>query len=177
MDPSITIFVVGSSATFLLLYWAFNRRSAKPRTNKQTDRARRFGARKMSFLDGLKHEAALRAHAVLEAAVDRTRRKAGPERLASAPIDAEMLIRVRETRAMLQALLPREFTIEFDHIVQLLRGPSAVRNAELDAAMARLALKVDALAGNPRHRPASRPAGTRRPFPGMPAFRAAGDAT
>jgi len=172
MDPSIVIFVVGSSATFLLSYWAFNRRSAKSQTGRQTDRVQRFGARKMSFLDGLRHEAALRAHAVLEAAADRTRRGA-----ASAPIDAETLVRLRETRAMLQSLLPREFTVEFDHIVQLLRVPSSIRNAELDAALARLALKANELDGEARRRPASLPAGMQRPLSRMPAFRAAGGAT
>jgi hypothetical protein len=171
MDASIVIFIVGSGVSFVLFYWVFARRHAAPHARKRFDRAERYGNKKLSFLDGLRHEAGLRAQDVLDAAVDQVRRGSR----SGAAIDAEMMNRLRETRSMLQSLLPREFTSEFDHIVRLLHAPSSVRKLELDAALERLGRKVAEIAGvsaRPSARPAARPS-----LMGMQGLSASGDAS
>jgi hypothetical protein len=144
MDASIVVFIAGSCVSFMLFYWVFARRhAASAGAHNRADQAQRYGMKKSSFLDDLRHEAGLRAQAVLDAAADQVRKGSR----SGAAIDAEMMNRLRETRSMLQSLLPREFTSEFDHIVRLLHAPPSVRRAELDAALERLSHKVAGIAG------------------------------
>jgi len=172
MDASIVVFIAGSCVSFMLFYWTFARRGTGSRARKRVDRAHRYGMEKLSFLDGLRHEAGLRAQAVLDAAVDQVSKGSR----SGATIDAEMMNRLRETRSMLQSLLPREFTSEFDHIVRLLHAPPSVRRGELDAALERLSDKVAGIAGLPGRTPARPEAGERSSILGMRDLSAAGNA-
>lgn len=145
MDPSIAIFVGGSCASFLAFYWAVNRHfAAKHARRAAGGRTKRYGSQKMSFLDGLRHEAASRAQVVLYEAVDHAERSRREARHVA--IDADMLKRLGETRSMLQALLSRDFTSEFDRIVQILSAGHSSRKAELDAALERMDENVRHLA-------------------------------
>jgi hypothetical protein len=172
MDASFAVFIVGSCVSFALFYWAFARRYTAARGRQPAGRALPYGNKKSSFLDDLRHEAGLRAQAVLDAAVDQASK---PSR-SGISIDAEMVNRLRETRSMLQSLLPHEFTSEFDHIVRLLQAPPSVRKHELDAALERFERKV-ANIGAPERTPA-RPAARRRsPFLFMQGLSAPGDAS
>jgi hypothetical protein len=173
MDASIIVFIAGSCASFVLFYWVFaRRRTASFPAKNRVDRAQRYGMKKLSFLDDLRHEAGLRAQAVLDAAVDQVRKGSR----SGAAIDAEMMNRLRETRSMLQSLLPHEFTSEFDHIVRLLHAPPSVRRAELDAALDRLGDKVAAIAGVPSQTSARPDAGRRSSLLGMRDLSAIGHA-
>ncbi|MGE0769423.1 MAG: hypothetical protein AB7L90_23535 [Hyphomicrobiaceae bacterium] len=143
MDPSIVIFVVGSGTSFIAFYWFFNRRIGAVEARQRADRARHFGLRKLSFIDDLRHEAGLRAESVINAAAERVRSSSAHP--GSAPISAATLERLKETRSMLQPLLPDTFTAEFDHIVRVLHAAPAMREMEIDAALGRLARQVAAI--------------------------------
>jgi hypothetical protein len=151
MDPSIIIFVVGSCVSFLVFYWTFNRHLIAAHARQRAERVRRHGLKKLSFLDGLRHEAGLRAQAAIRAAVDQASRTSSPA--AHATIDVETLERVRETRAMLQPLLPHEFIAEFDQIVCALSASPPPRGSELNAAVERLSRRVAEIATAPSHPP------------------------
>jgi len=168
MDPSIAIFVVGSCVSFFTFYWVFNRRLAAAQTRRQAEQARRHGLRKLCFLDDLRHEAGLRAQTVLSTAADQ---------VSKTPINADMLMRLTETRSMLQPLLPSTFLAEFDHIVRLLNRPPALRGSDLDSAFDRLARHVKAIATAPDRRPVRAPARLRWPSLRISLLRTAGDVT
>jgi hypothetical protein len=173
MDASIIVFIAGSCASFVLFYWVFTRRhAASSQAKNRVERAQRYGMKKLSFLDDLRHEAGLRAQAVLDAAADQVRKGSR----SGVAIDAEMMNRLRETRSMLQSLLPHEFTSEFDHVVRLLHAPPSVRRAELDAALGRLSDKVAAIAGVPSQASARPEAGRRSSLWGMRGLSAVGNA-
>lgn len=149
MDLTIVIFALGTSISFSAFYWVSSRWLAVAEARRRADRARRAGFRKLCFLDNLRHEAWLRAQAVISAAADQAAR--GPSETAIASLDAEMLERLRETRAMLQPLLPREFITDFDRLVRTLHTSSPSRASELSAALDRLARQVVENATAPRY--------------------------
>lgn len=152
MDPSFVVFILGSFVSFVAFYWAFNRWSPASRSGRHSNRAKLYGLQKRNFLDDLRHEAGLRAQAAIGVAVDQLNRRA--KQTAYPTIDAELMERLRETRSMLQSLLPRECTAEFDHIVRLLHAPPSVRRVELDAAIERLSRLTVGGARGPRYAPA-----------------------
>lgn len=149
MDLTIVIFTLGTSVSFGAFYWASSRWLAVAETRRRADRARRAGFRKMCFLDNLRHEAGLRAQAVIRAAADQATRGASETGIAS--LDAEMLERLGETCAMLQPLLSREFIADFDRLVRTLHTSSPSRGTELSAALDRLARQAVEIATAPRY--------------------------
>lgn len=140
MDPSIAIFILGSCVSFIGFYWVFNRYFAVSRARQRAARVRHYGLEKSSFLDDLRHEAGLRAHTMLCVAADRLGNATWGQ--ATASVDIKMMERLQETRSMLQSLLPRQLTNEFDQIVHLLRSRPSARDVELNEALERFARQV-----------------------------------
>jgi len=153
MDPSIAVFLVGSGVSFAGFYWLYRRRLASGQAPRRSVSEQRQGALTLSFLDNLRREAGLRAQAILNDAAYEVRR--GARRHGGAAVDSRLMERLAETRSMLQTLLPREFTSEFDNIVRLLHAPASVRRAELDDALERLDLLAATLARGSHTPPSS----------------------
>lgn len=167
MDDWLLIFVAGTAASFLPIYYVFSlfvrrrRWLIAPTISSRGSRE----VRKAEFLDLLRREALSRIRASLEVAEAEVLGSAGGGRSGNAPSDVT-LRQLREIARLVETLFPPSIKSLFDHHVSTLGGASPAARLAAAAANAAILVTIERSVANA-------PACERATLPAKPAAAAA----